>query len=345
MRSLHYISKDKSLLDALSQINSIKNEPLVLFVLDDNHRMVGTLTDGDSRRALIAGASVNDKVEKIMHRSFNYMKVEELDDVKELKRQKELKMSLVPVLDKENHIVEIVNLEKYITRLPVDAVLMAGGKGERLRPLTEKTPKPLLPVGNKAIIDHNVDRLISYGINHISVTVNYLKEQIEEHYKEPRNDVKVQTVREPKYLGTIGSVKFVKEFYNDTILVMNSDLFTNIDYEDFFLHFLEHEAEMSVAAVPYNISIPYGILDLEGRNIKGLLEKPQYNHYANAGIYLIKRRALEEIPDGDFFNATDLVEKLISEGKSVIRYPLNGTWIDIGNMQEYQKAKDLVKHL
>jgi NDP-sugar pyrophosphorylase family protein len=126
---------------------------------------------------------------------------------------------------------------------------------------------------------------------------------------------------------------------------MNSDLFTNIDYEDFFLHFKEHDAEMSVAAVPYNVSIPYGILDLDGRNVKGLLEKPQYNHYANAGIYLIKRRALEEIPDGEFFNATDLVEKLITEGKSVIRYPLNGTWIDIGNPQEYQKAKDLVNHL
>ena len=151
-------------------------------------------------------------------------------------------------------------------------------------------------------------------------------------------------MREPKYLGTIGSVKFVTSFYNDTILVMNSDLFTNIDYEDFFLHFQKHEAEMSVAAVPYNVSIPYGVLDLEGRNIHGLLEKPKYNYYANAGIYLIKRRALEEIPDGEFFNATDLIEKLIAENKKVIRYPLNGTWIDIGNPQEYQKANDLVKH-
>jgi NDP-sugar pyrophosphorylase family protein len=254
-------------------------------------------------------------------------------------------MKLISVLDADHHIVDIIDLDRYKTRLPIDAVLMAGGRGERLRPLTEKTPKPLLPVGNKAIIDHNIDRLISYGIQHINVTVNYLKEQIEEHYQEPRNSVKIRTVREPKFLGTIGSVKFVPSFYNDTVLVMNSDLFTNIDYEDFFLHFKEHDAEMSVAAVPYNVSIPYGILDLDGRNIKGLLEKPQYNHYANAGIYLIKRRALEEIPDGEFFNATDLVEKLISEGKSVIRYPLNGTWIDIGNPQEYQKAKDLVNHL
>lgn len=345
MNNSHLINTNKTLLEALTQINTLYPEPLVLFVVDDNQRMVGTLTDGDSRRALIAGASVNDKAEKVMHHDFNYMRADDIHNVKEIRRQKEMLMKLVPILDDEKHIVDIINLEKYKTRLPVDAVMMAGGKGERLRPLTEKTPKPLLPVGDKAIIDHNVDRLINYGIKHISVTVNYLKEQIEEHYQEPRNGIQIQTVREPKFLGTIGSIKFVPKFYNDTVLLMNSDVFTNIDYEDFFLHFQQHDAEMSVAAIPYNVSIPYGILDLDGRNIQGLLEKPKYTYYANAGIYLIKRRALDEIPNDTFFNATDLVEKLIAEGKKVIRYPLNGTWIDIGNPQEYQKAKDLVKHL
>ena len=345
MKNNHIISKDITLLEALTYINAAAPDPLVLFVLDEDKRMVGTLTDGDSRRALIAGASVNDKVSNIMHRNFNYIKVEEIDNVKELKHQKEMMMKLVPVLDKDKHIVEIINLEKYKTRLPIDAVLMAGGKGERLRPLTEKTPKPLLPVDGKAIIDHNIDRLISYGVQHISVTVNYLKEQIEDHFAKPHNGVQVQTVREPKFLGTIGSIKFVKEFFNDTVLVMNSDLFTNINYEDFYLHFKEHDAEMSVAAVPYTVSVPYGIFDLEGREIHGLIEKPTYNYYANAGIYLIKRSALNEIPEDTFFNATDLIEKLIAEGKKVIRFPLNGTWIDIGNPQEYQKANELVKHL
>ena len=319
----HIISKDKSLLEALSLINELYPDPLVLFVVDSDNGMVGTLTDGDSRRAIIAGVSVNDKIDKVMHRNFNYMRKEDIQNVQEIRRQKELRMKLVPVLDANRQIVDIINLEKYKTRLPVDAVLMAGGKGERLRPLTEKTPKPLLPVGNKAIIDHNVDRLINYGIRHISVTVNYLGEQIEEHYREPHNGIQVNTVREPKFLGTIGSIRFVPQFYNDTILLMNSDLFTNIDYEDFFMHFQQHDAEMSVAAIPYDVSIPYGILDLNGRNIKGLLEKPKYNYYANAGIYLIKRRALDEIPEDMFFNATDLIEKLIGEGKRVIRYPLN----------------------
>lgn len=345
MEEDHIIKLSKKLIDALKRLNSFLKGPLVLFVVDDEDKMVGTLTDGDSRRALIAGVSVNDSIEKVMHKNFNYLRKGVDDDVQHIREQKLKKMKLVPILDSDNHIVDIVNLEKYITRLPIDVVLMAGGKGERLRPLTERTPKPLLEVGGKCIIDHNIDRLISYGVEHINVTVNYLAEQMEEHFATPRDGVQVRTFREPKFLGTIGGVKFVDTFYNDTILVMNSDLFTNIDYEDFFLHFQQNDAEMSVAAVPYNISIELGILDLDGRNIKGLLEKPKYNYYANAGIYLIKKRALAEIPEDTFFHATHLVEKLIAQGKNVIRYPLNGTWIDIGTPQEYQKAKDLVKHM
>ena len=346
MTSNHIISQEVTLLDALRRINTFKvPEPLVLFVVDEQQRMVGTLTDGDSRRALIAGASVTDKAEQIMHRRFLYMRQEDITNVREIRHQREMKMKLVPILDDDHHIVDIINLEKYKTRLPVDAVLMAGGKGERLRPLTANTPKPLLPVGDKAIIDHNVDRLISYGITQISVTVNYLAEQLEEHFAEPRDGVTVNCVREPRFLGTIGSILYVKEFFNDTVLVMNSDILTNIDYEDFYLHFLRHNAEMSVAAIPYNIAIPYGIFQLDGRNIKGLIEKPKYNYYANAGIYLINRRALSEIPRDAVFHATDLVEKLIAEGKTVIRYPLNGTWIDIGNPQEYQKANETFNNL
>lgn len=339
------INQNATILDSLTKINVLSPNPLVLFVVDEDSRMVGSLTDGDIRRALISGSSLDGRISLVMHKDFRYIAENDINNVLLIKEFKTSKITLIPVLDDENHIVETIDLQKNRTRLPIDAVLMAGGKGERLRPLTEKTPKPLLPVGDKCIIDHNVDRLVSYGVKHISVTVNYLKEQIEEHYSSPRNGIKVNTCREPKFLGTIGSIKFIETFYNDTVLVMNSDLFTNIDYEDFYLHFKLHDAEMSVAAVPYDVSIPYGILDLDGRNIKGLLEKPKYNYYANAGIYLIKKSVLAEIPDDTFFNATDLIDKLITRNKKVIRYPLNGTWIDIGNPQEYQKAKDLVKHL
>lgn len=342
--SEYIIKSHAAIIEALKALDGSSHDSQTLFVIDEDGKMVGTLTDGDIRRGLISGVSVADPICKVMHTSFKYV-CEGEDIALTLKKCRENQIYFVPVLDKEKHIVRVCNLIKYRNFLPIDVVLMAGGKGERLRPLTEKTPKPLLPVGDKAIIDHNVDRLISYGVKNISVTVNYLKEQLEKHFAEPHNGVQVQTVCEPKFLGTIGSIRFVKEFYNDTVLVMNSDLFTNINYEDFYLHFKEHDAEMSVAAVPYTVSVPYGIFDLDGREIHGLIEKPTYNYYANAGIYLIKRKALDEIPEDTFFNATDLIEKLIAEGKKVIRFPLNGTWIDIGNPQEYQKANELVKHL
>jgi len=344
--SRHIINQDKTLLEALSQINNLRDVPLVLFVVDNDNRMVGTLTDGDSRRALIAGSQLSDKIVSITHKNFNYLQEGKDYDVKHLRQQKEMKMRLVPILDSTRHILEIVNLDKYKTKLPIDAVIMAGGKGERLRPLTEKIPKPLLKVGEKCIIDYNVDNLIQHGVNHISVTVNYLGEQLEEHYKAPRDSVKIQTVREPKFLGTIGSIQFVQRFYYDTILLMNSDLFTNVDLEDFYLHFKEHDADMSVAAIPYSVSVPYGIFDLDGRNVNGVIEKPTYNYYANGGIYLIKKEMIDKyIPKDAFFNATDFMEKLIKEKHKVIRYPLHGYWIDIGNKQEYQKAQDIVKHL
>lgn len=338
------ITESSTIKDALIAINDITHDGESLVVVNSEQEIIGTLTDGDIRRGLIAGAELTDSVCKIMHTDFKFINQTNFD-VAHLKSFRDQRIMFIPILDEQKHVVDVINLNKFKSKLPIDAVLMAGGKGERLGPLTEKTPKPLLEVGGKCIIDHNVDRLISYGVEHINVTVNYLAEQLEEHFAAPRNGVQVRTFREPKFLGTIGSIKFVDTFYNDTILVMNSDLFTNIDYEDFFLHFQQNDAEMSVAAVPYNISIELGILDLDGRNIKGLLEKPKYNYYANAGIYLIKKRALAEIPEDTFFHATHLIEKLIAQGKKVIRYPLNGTWIDIGTPQEYQKAKDLVKHL
>lgn len=339
----HLISSQSSIISALKQLEELSGEILCLFVIDAKKQLVGSLTDGDIRRYLIAGGRLEDSIEPATNINCCVINGQlTMDDIKNLRKKRIL---MIPQVNEQKEIIDILDFSKYLSYLPIDVVMMAGGKGERLRPLTEKTPKPLLKVGDKSIIDYNVERLTNFGVQHISVTVNYLREQIEEHFKTPINGVTVQCVREPKYLGTMGSIKFVDTFYNDTVLVMNSDLFTNINYEDFFSHFLEHNADMSVAAVPYTVSVPYGIFDLDGREIHGLIEKPTYNYYANAGIYLIKKKLLDIIPDGEFFNATDLIELLISKKKKVIRFPIAGYWIDIGKHEEYNKAQDLVKHL
>lgn len=338
------IDSSQTIKSALCQLNNLHSYAMTLFVIDDEGRMIGTLTDGDIRRALISGIGLDSCVSEAMHTSFSAIHAP--NDIRTIKKLRESNITLVPLLDRNDHIVEVLDLSVNLSVLPIDAVLMAGGKGERLRPLTLETPKPLLKIGDKAIIDRNIDRLIEYGISNISVTVNYLKEQLIEHYAEPKpSGVKVQCVAEQQFFGTIGALTLVKEFHNDTILVMNSDLLTDIDYEDFFLHFQEHGAMMSAAAIPYTISIPYGIFDLDGRNIKGVSEKPVYNHYANAGIYLIRREALRYIPKDKVFNATDLIDTLAADGQKVIRYPLTGLWIDIGTPEEYRHAQELIKHL
>lgn len=345
MKDNHLIFENQSVLDALRTLNAIKVDYMILFVLNEKEQVVGTLSDGDVRRALINGHTLDENVGNIILPNFNYIRYPDINIVEDLRQQRALNMHMVPLLDDNNHLIEIVDLDNSITKLPIDAVLMAGGKGERLRPLTEKTPKPLLKVGEKPIIDHNIDRLINYGVRNINVTVNYLGEQLEDHFAKPHKGVHIKCVHEPKFLGTIGSIKYVSSFYNDVVLVMNSDLFTNIDYEDFYLHFKKNSADMSAAAVPYTITVPYGIFDLDGRNIKGVIEKPVYNYFANAGIYLIKRDVIEEIPDGEFFDATDLMEKLIAENKKVVRFPITGFWLDIGSKEDYVKAQELVKHI
>lgn len=341
-----YVIKDTArLLDALKTLNSLSDSGLTLFVLNSKEQVIGSITDGDIRRRLIGGGDLSDSVSVVMQRDFSFFSESDENNVEKFKSFKKRGLRVVPILSNDGRLTSILDLSKYKSHLPIDAVLMAGGKGERLRPLTEKVPKPLLPVGNKAIVDYNVDQLLVFGIKHLYITVNYLKEQIEEHFRKERDGVKIRCIREPYFLGTIGSIQFIETFKNDTILIMNSDLFTNIDYEDFYLHFKQHDADMSIAAMPYDISVPYGIFELEGRDIKAVKEKPTYNYYANAGIYLVKRKLLEMIPKDIFFNATDFVELLINKQMKVIRYPLVGYWIDIGKHEDYKKAQELAKHM
>ena len=254
------------------------------------------------------------------------------------------RITLVPVIGKSGEIKAVYNFEECHSILPLDAVMMAGGKGERLRPLTLDTPKPLLKVGDKCIIDYNVEELARNGIDNIAVTVNYLAEQIEQHFEKPVGGVKVRCVREPKKLGTIGSAKLVEGLENDNVLVMNSDLLTTINYEDLFLFHAEQNADMTIAAVPYMVSVPFAILHSENCRVTGLEEKPTYNYYANAGIYIIRRRLIDRIPDDCVFDATDLIELIIKEGGKVVYHPIDGIWLDIGSPDDFRHAQEIVRN-
>ena len=340
------ISKEATVLDVLKRIDmlSIANTKLV-FVLDENEKVIGSVSDGDCRRGLINGKVLTSSVTEIMNSNFTSLQ-KNCYDVDKIQLIRERGLKYVPELNEDGTLYTIRDFTGSKSYIPVDAVLMAGGKGERLRPLTLETPKPLLKVADKPIIDYNIENLMHYGVEHISVTVNYLGDQIEKHFEEPYNGQQIKCVREGKFLGTIGSLDIIDNWHNDTILLMNSDLFTNIDFESFYIHFKKHDADMSVAAVPYNVNIPYGIFEIENtREIKGVKEKPSFYYYANAGIYLIKRELLNLIPKDTFYNATDFMDKLIELGKKVIRFPIAGYWIDIGKPEDFKKVQEFARNI
>lgn len=213
-------------------------------------------------------------------------------------------------------------------------------------PLTQDTPKPLLRVGDKAIIEHNISRLAEFGIDDFWISINYLGELIEKEIGNGHNiNIDIKYVNEEKPLGTIGAVSLIQNFNHDNILITNSDLLTNLDYESFFLDFLKNDADFSVATIPYNVSIPYAIIENNGNRILDFHEKPTYSYYANAGIYLMKKKLCSKIPNNAFYNATDLLQNLIKENFKVISYPLRGYWLDIGNHEDYKKAQDDLNYI
>lgn len=340
----HLIFTGSALKMALTQLDKLASDA-ILFVIDDKKKLIGSLTDGDVRRGLIRGLTTDDIVDsfiqpepKYIHKS-NYS----LDKIIELR---EKRFKVVPVLDEEKRVVSVVNFVHQNSYLPVDAVIMAGGRGERLRPLTDSTPKPLLKVGDMAIMEHNMNRLIRFGIDDFWVSVSYLSDQIVEYFGDGQpKGVRIEYLYETEPLGTIGAVTQIKNLKHNTVLITNSDLLTNLDYEDFYLSFIKEDADLSVVTIPYDIKVPYAVLETSNGVINSFKEKPTYTYYANGGIYLVKADLLRDIPKDTFFNATDFLERLIESGKKVHSYVLRGYWLDIGRPSDYDKAQKDIKHI
>ena len=340
----HIVHINEPISTTLKMLNEL-GEDLTIFAVDDNDKMIGTLTDGDIRRGLLKGLSIHDKVSQVINPDFHYIQKENYH-VKEIIEAKNLGIQILPVLDEEKRIIKLINFAIHKSFLPIDAVIMAGGEGIRLRPLTEKTPKPLLIIGNKPIMEHGIDRMVEFGIDQIQISVNYLGEKIKNYFGNGTNkNISISYIEEKEKMGTIGSLSLANEFLNDTVLVMNSDLLTNIDLEEFYLEFESKNADMAVACIPFTVNIPYAILDTMNENVIALKEKPNLTYQSNGGIYLIKKEILKMIPKNQHFNATDLIETLIAANKKVIYYSILGYWLDIGKMDDFRKAQTDIKHI
>lgn len=338
-----FIPPHTTVREAMKRINALSGDAMTLFVADSRNSILGSVTDGDIRRALINGGNLEDPVEKVMNTSFLFATPSE-DLTPKIAEGRRRHIRLLPVVE-EGKIIEIIDLRHTKTRLPLEAVLMAGGRGERLRPLTDELPKPLLPVAGKAIIDYNVEELETCGVKKIYVTVNYLADKLRSHFASRDNRAEIECVEEPKRLGTFGSLAYVEGIATDDIIVMNSDLLSNIDFEAMYRHHRDSKADFTIAAVPYTVSVPFAIMRMHGNKVKSLEEKPTYNYFANGGVYIMKSSLIGRIRKGDYLDAPDFIMSLINDGLNVGSYHINGTWVDIGSPDDYRLANDLASRL
>jgi dTDP-glucose pyrophosphorylase len=334
----HLVKSSTSIRDCLSKLNDLSIDA-ILFVVNGEGKLLGSLTDGDVRRGLINNMGMNDHVEQFIQTHTKSV-TRGCYSIQEIIKFRDDGFNVIPVINSEGIIVNVINFKYLKSYLPLDAVIMAGGRGERLKPLTDETPKPLLVVGDKAIIKHNIDRLVSFGVDDFWISVRYLGEKIKNFVGNGSDiGIRIQYLDEVDALGTIGSLSMIPEFEHDYVLVTNSDILTNLDYEKFFLDFIESNADFSVATIPYNVNVPYAVLETKENIINSFKEKPTYTYFANAGIYIMKKEICKMVPKNEFYNATDLLESLINNGFKVTSYPLRGYWLDIGKHDDYKKAQ------
>jgi dTDP-glucose pyrophosphorylase len=340
----HLVSLKTPIKVCLEKLNLLGLDA-ILFIIDEKNKLKGSLTDGDVRRGIINGLSLNDEVSKFIQSNPKSIKRGNYN-IHEIIELRNAGYKIIPVIDQNEKVVKAVNFRYLKSYLPIDVVIMAGGRGERLKPFTDSIPKPLLPIGGKSIIMHNIDRLLSFGIDDFWISIRYLGEQIKDKIGDGKNvNVKINYIHEDIPLGTIGSVSKISKFEHDYVLVTNSDILTNLDYEQFFLDFIDSKADFSVATIPYNVNVPYAILETTNKKITSFKEKPTYTLFANAGIYLMKKEIVKEIPIDQNYNATDLLDYLIKHDFNVRSFPLRGYWLDIGKHDDYNKAQEDINYI
>ena len=335
----HLINHTEKAIKALEKLNILgENKSQTLFVLN-KQKLVGTLTDGDVRRGLLRGHNLSSSVNLFMNIDFKFINQNQID-LDTISSIKKLKIKLLPILDDQNRIVELIDLSKKITKLPVSAVLMAGGLGSRLRPLTNNTPKPMLTVGDKPIIEHNIDRLIEYGIDEIYISVNYLKEQIIDYFGDGTSKgVSIKYIIEDRPMGTIGALSMIKKVSNSTILLMNSDILTDANLELMYRNFIKSRKKMMILSIPYTIDIPYAVIETIDDKVLDFKEKPSITYHTNGGMYLLNSSSISKIPKNSFYNATDLMQKFLNS--DLVHYSHKGNWIDIGRPEDFKLSQEL----
>ncbi|MCJ7603674.1 MAG: nucleotidyltransferase family protein [Desulfobulbaceae bacterium] len=333
------IPPSMSIIEAMRLIDKIALQ--IVLVVDSDNVLLGSVTDGDIRRAILKGGSLDDPIANVMNkRPTAFTADESREDM--LVAMRLFKLSKVPVVDKKNRVVGLQIFEEILHPTPRDnpVIIMAGGLGTRLGSLTQNCPKPLLHIGNQPVLQTILESFAFYGFHRFYFSVNYKAEMIKDFFGDgSRWDVNIQYIEENKRMGTAGALSLLPKKPDIPFFVMNGDILTKVNFLQLLDFHFDHRATATMCAFKYDLQIPYGVLQVDKHRLKEITEKPLQSFFVNAGIYILEPETLNYIPAQTYYDMPNLFEKIISEKKEAAVFPIREYWLDIGRMSDFEQAQ------
>lgn len=344
------IDKSATVKDAMKQLD--KTAEKILFVVESNNKLFGSLTDGDIRRWILNDGELSENIEKVCFKETYF--VDSKYDMELVKKEiYKRKINFVPVVNDSKEIFEFLIWDKIFDakllrktkeKLNAEIVIMAGGKGTRLDPFTRILPKPLIPVGDKPILELIIEKFTDYGNDEFYISLNHKAKIIKSYFEDINPIYKINFIHEEKPLGTVGALKYLYKQINKDIILTNCDIIIEADYADLLSHHKEQNNDLTIVSSLKHFNIPYGICEIEnGGQLVDIKEKPEFDFLVNTGMYVLNPSVLQFIPENEFFHITHLIEKVKSTHRIGI-YPISeNSWIDTGEWVEYRKAVEKLK--
>ena len=346
--TIHPSATIKEAMEALD-----KTAEKVLLVVDDKQRLVGSLTDGDIRRHILKERDLIGTIQSTYNKNPIFVFQEDFDIEKIKHILTENIIDLVPILKKDRQVVDFITWEKAFgnnrrsetQKLDVPVVIMAGGRGTRLEPFTRVLPKPLIPVGDKPVIDHIIDRFKACGVSEFYITIHHMSKILRAYFEEKNPDYSIGFAEEDEPRGTAGSLKLLIDKLDKPFFVSNCDIIIEADYSDIFRFHTKNSYDITLVASTKQYSIPYGVCQLNGSgSLERIEEKPEYNFLVNAGLYVLNPNLIDIIPDNKMFHITQLIEIVKGNKGTVGVYPVSEkAWIDVGQWTEFRKASKIIE--
>ncbi len=340
--------------DALEKLGNPSSE--ILLVVDESDKLLGCLSNGDLRQYILSGGKIDGDIST----AFNPKPIFIFENDYSLEVAQQLfinnkDINLLPIVDSKFLLKDSITWREIFTEGKVNKikknictqlVIMAGGLGSRLEPLTQVLPKALAPINGKPIINHIIDKFLPYGVNDIFITVNHMAKIIKAYFNEQENENNINFVDEKIPLGTVGGVKLIKDKLKNNFFLSTCDVIVDIDLAKLYQFHTVNNYELTMVASIKDYNIPYGVCSLKtGGSLKEIIEKPKYNFLVNTGLYIINSSTLDYIPNGKLFHVTDLIKELLNRNIEVGVYPISEHyWIDIGQWAEYKKSMEFMNH-